>query len=69
MSENIKSAQNVHHLPSACDLLRMPAQAVGLDGRAENKQKKLRMLSTHREGFGNGNNESYSPKYFILHLK
>ena len=27
------------------------------------------MLSTHRKGFGNGNNESYSPKYFILYLK
>lgn len=30
---------------------------------------KLRMLSTHSKRFGNGNNESYSPKYFILHLK
>lgn len=30
---------------------------------------KLRMLSTHRKRFGNGNNGSYSPKYFILHLK
>lgn len=39
----------------------------GSDGRAVTD--KLGVLSRHREGFRNGNNESHSPKYFILHLK
>lgn len=57
------------HWPSTCDLLRrMSAQATGPDGRIVNKQTNSK-CSPHTERFGNGNNEIYSPNYFILHLK
>lgn len=49
MAGNTKRVQNAHCLPGACDLLRrMSAQAVGRDGRTENKQTNSKS-SPHTE--------------------
>lgn len=70
MAGSTKRVQNAH-----CFARRMwSAQknvSIGCGSRWEDRKQtdKLKKLSTYRKGFGNGNNESYSPKYFILHLK
>lgn len=62
MAENTKRVQNAHCLPGACDLLqRMSAQAVGRDGRTENKQTNWESSAHTERGSGMGTMKAILP--------
>jgi hypothetical protein len=62
MAGNTKRVQNAHCLPGACDLLqRMSAQAVGRDGRTENKQTNSESSPHTERGLGMGTMKAILP--------